>query len=57
MKRYLSFILLLALMLSAIGVGHAVTVTIGDGTASASDPFHAYWGFGRSLSLFLRQIR
>jgi hypothetical protein len=52
MKRYLSFILLLALMLSAIGVGHAVTVTIGDGTASASDPFHAYWGFGRSLSLF-----
>ena len=52
MKRYLSFILLLALMLGVFSASYAVTVTIGDGTSSASDPFHAFWGFGRSLSLF-----
>ncbi|MGB4309041.1 MAG: choice-of-anchor D domain-containing protein [Candidatus Cloacimonadaceae bacterium] len=53
MKRRFSFVLLLALMLSIFGVGYAqTTVTIGEGTSSQQYPFHSWYGFGRSLSLY-----
>ncbi len=53
MKRYLSFIVLLALMLGIFSVGHAqVTVTIGDGTYSNYEPFNVLWGYGRSIGLY-----
>ena len=52
MKKHLSFILLLALMLSIFSTSHAVIVTIGDGTGDNIDPFNAYWGYGRSIGLY-----
>ncbi|HPV15256.1 MAG TPA: choice-of-anchor D domain-containing protein, partial [Candidatus Cloacimonadota bacterium] len=53
MKRYLSLILLLALMLGIFGVSYAqTTVTIGDGTAYTYEPFNVLWGYCRSIGLY-----
>jgi hypothetical protein len=55
MKRYLSFILLLALMLSIFGVGHAqTTVTIGDGTANNYLPIYPWYNFSYSQTIYLQ---
>ena len=53
MKRHLSLIVLLALMLSIFGLSYAqTTVTIGTGTSSAFEPFGTLYGYHRSLGLY-----
>ncbi len=55
MKRYLSFILLLALMLGVFSVGHAqTTVTIGDGTANNYLPIYPWYNFSYSQTIYLQ---
>ena len=51
MKRYL-LLILLALMLSGLSLGYAVTVQIGNGYSHQQFPFHSYYGYGRSLGLY-----
>ena len=53
MTKHLSFIILLAFMLSIFSISFAdTTVTIGTGTTSTYEPFNAWYGYGRSLGLY-----
>ena len=53
MKRYLSFILLLALMLGIFGVSHAATVQVGDGTATTTNfPIWGLWNYSYSQQIY-----
>jgi hypothetical protein len=53
MKRYLSFIVLLALMLGIFSVSHAqVTVTIGDGTANNYLPIYPWFNYSYSQTIY-----
>ena len=53
MKRYLSFILLLALMLGIVGVSHAATVQVGDGTATTTSfPIWGLWNYSYSQQIY-----
>ena len=53
MKRYFSFAILLALMLSIFGVSYAATVQIGDGTSTTSYfPFYGLYSYGYSQQIY-----
>ena len=53
MKRYWSFILLLALMLSIFGVSHALTVQVGDGTSTTSYfPIYGLYDFSYTQQIY-----
>ncbi len=52
MKTTFRITMLLALLLSIFSLGYAQTVTIGDGTSSAYEPFNTLWGYGRSAGLY-----
>ena len=53
MKRYLSFIVLLVLMLGIFGVSHAATVQVGDGTATTSSfPIWGLWNYSYSQQIY-----
>jgi hypothetical protein len=53
MKRYLSFILLLALMLGVFSVSYAATVQVGDGTATTTSfPIWGLWNYSYSQQIY-----